>query len=43
MTDVIEIMKKKGLQVGVFPITEKSWLDVGQWEEYSATLKQLGL
>ena len=43
MTDVIEIMKSQGLSVGVFPITEKSWLDVGQWEEYSATLKQLGL
>jgi len=43
MTDVVEIMQKKGLRVGVFPITEKSWLDVGQWEEYSATLKQLGL
>jgi dTDP-glucose pyrophosphorylase len=43
MTEVVEIMQKKGLNVGVFPITEKSWLDVGQWEEYSATLKQLGL
>lgn len=43
MTDVIEIMRKKGLRVGVFPITEKSWLDVGQWEEYSTTLKQFRL
>lgn len=43
MTDVIEIMQSKGLKIGIFPVTEKSWLDVGQWEEYSATLKQLGL
>ena len=31
------------LKIGVFPTSEKSWLDVGQWEEYSATIKQLGL
>lgn len=43
MTDVIKIIKESNLKVGVYPITEKSWLDVGQWEEYSATIKQLGL
>ncbi len=43
MTDIINILKEKGFSVGVYPVTEKSWLDVGQWEEYSATLKQLGL
>jgi dTDP-glucose pyrophosphorylase len=43
MTDVIHMLKEKGLKVGVYPVTEKSWLDVGQWEEYSETLKQLGL
>jgi len=43
MTDLIEILRKEGLKVGVYPVTEKSWLDVGQWKEYSETLKQLGL
>ena len=43
MTDIIHILKEKGFKVGVYPVTEKSWLDVGQWEEYSETLKQLGL
>jgi len=43
MTDVIKILKEKGFKVGVYPVSEKSWLDVGQWKEYSATLKQLGL
>jgi len=42
MTDLIHILKEKGFKVGVYPVTEKSWLDVGQWEEYSETLKQLG-
>jgi dTDP-glucose pyrophosphorylase len=43
MIDIIQTLKEKGLKVGVYPVSEKSWLDVGQWEEYSATLKQLGL
>jgi dTDP-glucose pyrophosphorylase len=43
MTDIVNILKEKGFKVGVYPVTEKSWLDVGQWKEYSDTLKQLGL
>jgi dTDP-glucose pyrophosphorylase len=43
MTDIIQILKEKGFKVGVYPVTDKSWLDVGQWEEYSETLKQLNL
>ena len=42
MTDIIHILKEKGFRVGLYPVTEKSWLDVGQWEGYSETLKQLG-
>ncbi len=29
-----------GYQVGVFPVNDKSWLDVGQWEEYQKTINQ---
>ena len=29
------------LKIMVYPITEKSWSDVGQWEEYKKTLKKL--
>ena len=43
MTDIIRILKEKKYKVGVYPVTEKSWLDVGQWEEYSETLKQLNI
>ena len=32
--------KAAGYQVGVFPVNEKSWLDVGQWEEYQKTINQ---
>ncbi|MBO8132047.1 MAG: CBS domain-containing protein [Candidatus Marinimicrobia bacterium] len=43
ITDLIKIILKKGKRVGVFPISEKSWLDVGQWEEYKETIKYLKL
>ena len=28
-------------KVGVFPINEKDWIDVGQWEEYRKSIKKL--
>ena len=39
ITELIEnILRRRG-KVGVFPISEKSWLDIGQWSEYNETLK----
>ena len=35
MTDLIATIQDDGLRVGVFPISEKSWIDVGQWEDYN--------
>ena len=39
--DLIEAARRKGLRVGVFPIPEKAWVDVGQWEEYYKAVRQL--
>ena len=39
MPDLINKVLERGLRVGAFPVSEKSWADVGQWEEYSKTLK----
>ena len=25
---------KKKMKVGVFPLSEKSWIDVGQWKDF---------
>lgn len=37
ITNLIEkVMSRKG-NVGVFPVTEKSWMDIGEWEEYYRT------
>lgn len=41
ITDLIRKLKHNNLQIGVFPISEKSWIDIGQWEEYRKTLKAL--
>ena len=43
MTDLIQDAKGSGLKVGVYPISEKSWIDVGQWEEYRKALVNLNL
>jgi NDP-sugar pyrophosphorylase family protein len=40
MTDLIKKIQENGLKVGLFPVFEKSWIDVGQWEEYTNAIKQ---
>ena len=37
ITDLIEKIKIRG-KVGVFPVAENSWHDIGQWREYKSTL-----
>ena len=34
ITQLIEIVQKRKGKVGVFPVSEKSWTDVGSWSEY---------
>ena len=34
ITQLIENVRLKGGKVGVFPISENSWKDIGQWDEY---------
>jgi len=43
MTDLVTTAKERGGRVGVFPIDEKSWIDIGQWEEYHRTIRLLEL
>ena len=40
-THFINDIKAKGLKIGVYPVSEKSWLDVGQWGEYKKTVEVL--
>lgn len=41
MPDLIRQVQKEGLKVGIFPVSEKSWVDVGQLSEYKNVIKQL--
>ena len=41
MTDLIRDLKKQGYKIGVYPIHESAWTDVGQWDEYKKALEQL--
>ena len=41
ITHLIEDLKKQGKKIGVFPIDDESWMDVGQWAEYRKALERL--
>lgn len=40
ITDLIMLLKEKGQQVGVFPISENSWKDMGEWPEYQKMVQK---
>ena len=40
--DVIQKYKKLGKKVGVYPISENAWLDMGQFDELERMRNQLG-
>ncbi len=41
MNELIAKAKARGYQIGAFPISEKAWVDIGQWEEYHKAIKHL--
>jgi len=43
MTDLIDKVRNNDGTIGVYPISEKSWLDTGEWKEYKKTVEQLSL
>lgn len=34
ITQLIELVKKRQGNIGVYPVSEKSWIDVGDWESF---------
>lgn len=42
-TDLLKKTKSNGGKVKVYPISQQSWVDVGQWQEYHSALKKMGL
>jgi NDP-sugar pyrophosphorylase family protein len=41
ITHLIEDAKNLGNKVGVFPIDDDAWIDIGQWAEYQKAVDQL--
>ena len=39
MTQLVDAVRGEGGRVGVFPVSEKSWLDIGEWQEYERTIR----
>lgn len=39
ITTLIEKIKNRGGKVGVFPVSEGSWKDIGEWNEYVKIIK----
>jgi dTDP-glucose pyrophosphorylase len=42
ITDLIDTIKRRGGNVGVFPVSEGAWMDIGEWKEYNKTVAKLG-
>jgi len=43
ITHLIESVKNKGGKVGIYPISENSWIDTGEWSEYKNAIEKLKL
>jgi dTDP-glucose pyrophosphorylase len=40
-THLIDAAKKNGNRVGVYPIDDEAWIDVGQWDEYQKAVDRI--
>lgn len=40
ITELIEKVRERGGRVGCFPVSEKSWTDIGDWNEYMKIIKR---
>ena len=41
INELIQKSLKMNMKVGVYPVTENAWIDIGQWEEYKLALEKL--
>jgi len=40
ITDLINKVKERGGRIGCFPVSENSWTDIGEWDEYLKIIKR---
>lgn len=41
ITDLMIHVRRRGGRVGVFPVREGDWLDIGEWKEYSSAMAHI--
>ena len=41
MNELIITLMKNNCKIMVYPVSEKSWIDVGQWNEYKKAVEKL--
>ncbi len=41
MPDLIKILQEKKISVGVYPVSQRSWIDIGQWSQYKQAIEKL--
>ena len=41
ITNLIDVAIKKGKKIGVYPVDDDAWIDIGQWAEYKKALVKL--
>jgi dTDP-glucose pyrophosphorylase len=41
MTQLIDSVRDNGGKVSIFPVSDKAWIDTGEWAEYRKALRQL--
>lgn len=39
ITDLMDKVKMQGGKIGCFPVSEKAWTDIGEWDEYLKLIK----
>lgn len=43
ITELIDIYINKGKKIGVYPVSDKEWLDMGEFKEMESMLERLGI
>jgi dTDP-glucose pyrophosphorylase len=43
MTELMNRLIDKGKRIGVYPVSERSWMDMGQWDEFRTMLDVFGV
>lgn len=41
MTDLLKALISNNKKVSYFPVSEKSWFDIGEWDKYHKNIRSI--